>query len=199
MKNILVFIALVIVSIGAGLYMSPEFQNRDLPKEKSTGEALVGGSFKLTDHYGTIRTDKEFRGNFMLIFFGFTNCPTICPPGIMNMTEAMELLGSDGKKVIPIFITVDPERDTPERMKEFLGNFYSTFIGLTGNKEDIKEVETAYKVYSSKVEAKDEPDGYIMDHSGFIYLMDESGKYVTHFSYNAEPKEMANKIRGYIQ
>lgn len=114
------------------------------------------------------------------------------------MTQAMELLDDDSEHVVPIFITVDPTRDTPERMKEYLGNFHPSFIGLTGSKEDIKKIESAYKVYSTKVQADDQPDGYMMDHSGFIYLMDNNGKYLTHFSYDTDPEEMAQKIKIYL-
>ncbi len=196
MKNALIFILLVTVAIGAGIYFfSPEFNAQRLSRDTYTGEAQIGGGFTLTDQNGKPRSDAEFRGKYMLVFFGFTNCPSICPPGMMNMTQAMESLGEANKNIVPIFITVDPERDTPERMKEFLSNFYPSFIGLTGKPEDAKAVESAYKVYSSKVEAKDQPDGYMMDHSGFIYLMDRNGKYLTHFTYDAEPKKLVSGIK----
>ncbi len=202
MKKSLIFIIpiiLALVSIGvASYYFSDDLRKQNLSDTKSTGEATIGGSFTLTDQDNHQVNDGQFRGKYMLVFFGFTNCPDICPVGLAVLTDVMEQLGDDAKKVQPIFISIDPERDTPERLKEFLANFDPSIIGLTGTPEQIKAVESAYKVYASKLENEDMPGGYNVDHSGFMYLMDKNAKYVKHFTYNAEATKMASDIKASI-
>jgi protein SCO1/2 len=131
----------------------------------------------------------------MLVFFGFTSCPSICPVGMATITHVMEELGDDASKVQPVFISVDPEQDTPARLKEFLANFHPSIIGLTGTTEQIKAVESAYKVYAAKSESKDMPSGYNVDHSGFIYLMDKNGEYLRHCSYDEKPDKLTSDIK----
>lgn len=198
MKNGSVIIILISIALCGGLYFSSEFDPQNPRPSRSTGEAKIGGGFALTDQYGKPRTDSEFRGKYMLVFFGFTNCPNICPHGLANMTHAMNSLGDEGQAIAPIFITVDPERDTVERMKEFTHNFHPAIVGLTGDKKDIEKVENAYRIYASRKDAADQPDGYTMDHSGFIYLMGKDGKYLAHFSYDTTPDEMVKKIKEYL-
>ncbi len=194
MKNLMVIITLIVLSIGVGLYLMPD---KTAQTQKSSGEALIGGDFTLINQNGETITDKDFRGKFMLVFFGFTNCPEVCPTGLLTITQAMELLGKDATKIAPVFITVDPKRDTPEQMASYLSNFYPSLTGLTGTPEQVKAVEKVYRVYSSKVVDKTS-DEYTMNHSAFVYLMDKNGKFLTHFSHDSETAKMADMIKKYI-
>ena len=172
----------------------------------SNGENLVnskpavqlGGSFTLTDQNGHTRTDQEFLGKNQIIFFGFTHCPDICPVALSVMTEALNQLGDDAKEFQPIFITIDPARDTPQAMKEYLSNFHPSFVGLTGEDAKLKELESKYKVYTQKSENADEPDGYTMYHSGLIYVMDKKGHFVSHFSNKDNAEDMVVFLKNLI-
>lgn len=199
-KSVVIVIALIAAALGAGLYFfSPEFQAQRLPQERSTGKADIGGSFTLTDQNNQQVSDSQFRGKYMLVFFGFTSCPSICPVGLATLTQTMEQLGDKGKAVAPIFITVDPETDTPARMKEFLTNFHPSIAGLTGTPEQIKAVESAYKVYAAKSKDENMPGGYNVDHSGFIYLMDKNGEYLSHYTYDQAAEAIVKDVRRVIQ
>lgn len=193
MKNAAIVIALIVLALGAGLYFFGELKP---PRETSQGKADIGGSFTLIDQEGHHVSDSDFRGKYMLVFFGFTSCPSICPVGMATITQAMEKLEADGdaNRIQPVFITVDPETDTPARIKEYLANFHPSIIGLTGTPEQIKAVENAYKVYAAKSVNKDMPSGYNVDHSGFIYLMDKNGEYLRHCSYDEKPDKLASDI-----
>ena len=118
----------------------------------SIGKATVGGPFTLTDHTGRRVTDKDFRGQHLLVFFGFTYCPDVCPSGLQVMTAALEELGPKAEKITPIFISVDPERDTPEQLALYVSSFHPRLVGLTGTPEEIQQVAKAYRVYYKKVE-----------------------------------------------
>jgi len=164
------------------------------------GEAMIGGNFTLVDQQGKTVKDSDFRGRLMLVFFGFTHCPDICPVSTKTLSDAMGLLGDKADQVAPIFISVDPERDTPPVMKDYFSNFDSRMIALTGDAEQIRQVAGAYKAYYSKHEPKAEShdeghDHYTVDHSGFIYLMDRDGKYVTHFPYDASAQSIVETVK----
>ncbi len=164
-----------------------------------SGEAEIGGDFTLTDQNGKQVSNKDFSGKYMLVFFGFTNCPMICPTELLTMTEGLKLLGQDAKKMAPIFITVDPERDTPERMKEYLKNYHPAIVGLSGKKEDIEKVEKAYKVFASKVPNKEDKQNYNVDHSAYTYLMGPDGKFITHFNSNGAADKLAEGIKKHLK
>lgn len=160
-----------------------------------SGKALIGGPFELTDHTGKKVTDKDYRGKFMLVYFGFTYCPDVCPTELQNIAGALDLIGAERrKKITPIFITIDPERDTQELMASYVENFHPDLVGLTGTPEQIRKVGKAYRVYYKKVIDKDSPDGYTMDHSALVFLMDKNGYYVRHFSHGTTPKQMAEGL-----
>ncbi len=156
-----------------------------------SGEATVGGPFTLTDQNGVIRKDEEFRGKFMLVFFGFTYCPDVCPTTMIVLKEALEKIGGKADRVVPIFISVDPERDTPAVLKPYLAAFSARFVGLTGSVADVTAATRAYKVYFQK---KPQPGGYSMDHSSIIYLMGPDGKYVTHYTLEQGPDAIAEDL-----
>jgi cytochrome oxidase Cu insertion factor (SCO1/SenC/PrrC family) len=161
---------------------------------RTTGRALIGGSFELVDQNGKTRTDAEFRGKYMLVFFGYTHCPDVCPTGLQAMAEALDALGKDAEQIQPIFITVDPARDTPAVMKDYVGNFHPRLLGLTGSAAQIAKAAKAYRVYYARA-GKPGDEDYAMDHSSFTYLMGPDGKYLTHFSHGTAPKKVAERIR----
>jgi protein SCO1/2 len=161
---------------------------------QSSGTALVGGPFSLVGADGKPVTDRDFRGRYMLIFFGFTHCPDICPAELQVIAQALEQLGDKAKNVVPIFITLDPERDTPEAMGNYLKSFGPNFVGLTGSPEAIAAAAKAYRVSYAKVEDKESAADYGVDHSALVYLMDPKGRYVTHFSYGLSAAQMAEKL-----
>lgn len=158
-----------------------------------TGEALVGGPFQLTDHTGRAVTDQDFLGQNLLIYFGFTYCPDVCPTELAKVAAAVDLLPPDAN-VTPVFITIDPERDGVEEMKAYVEAFHPKMVGLTGTPEQIRAVAKAYRVYYAKAATGGATD-YLMDHSSIIYFMGEDGKYIAHFTMNTTPEEMAARMR----
>ena len=154
----------------------------------------IGGPFALIDQDGKPRSDADFRGKPMLVYFGYTFCPDVCPTELMQMANAAELLGADAAKIQLVFITVDPERDTPAVLKDYVAQFSPHMVGLTGSAEAIAQAAKAYRVYYAK--AKPDSDGlYMMDHSSLFYLMDGAGRFVTHFSPRTRTEEMAGAMR----
>jgi cytochrome oxidase Cu insertion factor (SCO1/SenC/PrrC family) len=165
---------------------------------RGTGTALVGGPFTLTDQTGKKVTEKDFLGHYMLVFFGYTYCPDVCPTELQVMSAALDSLGSKADKIQPIFITIDPQRDTPEVMKQYVANFYPRLTGLTGSSEEIAAVAKAYRVYYSRVDGKSGTDNYLMDHSSIVYLMDANGTFLKHFTYTTDAAELAKAIEAAI-
>jgi cytochrome oxidase Cu insertion factor (SCO1/SenC/PrrC family) len=159
-----------------------------------TGKALIGGPFTLTNQDGKRMTEQDFRGKYMLVAFGYTSCPDVCPAELQTMANAMDTLGDKADRVNPVFITVDPERDTAEQMRSYVKNFSPRFVGLTGTPDEIKQAARAYRVFYAKTEDKSSALGYLMDHSAFIYLMSPQGEYVTHFAYGVPPDKIAATI-----
>ena len=156
----------------------------------------IGGAFALTDQNGARRTDADFRGKYMLVYFGFTYCPDVCPTDLLQMGLAVDRLGAAGDSVQPIFITVDPERDTPEHLKEYLAMFHPRFIGLTGDAAAIKEAARAYRVYYSRAELS--KSDYTIDHSAFIYLLGRNGEYLSFFPPGTSAELLAGALRPFI-
>ncbi len=155
-----------------------------------TGESLIGGPFALTDAEGKRRSDAEFRGRHMLVFFGFANCPDFCPTALVTISQALETLGPKAEKIAPIFVTVDPERDTPAVLKNYAQNFDKRIVMLTGSAEDVAGAARAYRVYYAK-RPLTAPGEYTMDHSAYIYLMGPDGKYLTHFRHGIAAADLA--------
>lgn len=167
---------------------------------RSDGQAAIGGPFQLTDHTGRQVTEADFAGRFMLITFGYTFCPDICPTTLTDMADAVKELGTDGDKIVPMLITIDPARDTVEHLKEYVGFFHPRTVGLTGTADAIKAAAKAYKVYFAKAkQEKDaDPNDYLMDHSAIIYLMGPDGRFRTHFSHGTRGEVMAKRIREFL-
>jgi protein SCO1/2 len=161
--------------------------------------AAIGGPFQLVDQNGRSVTQADFAGKFMLIYFGFTYCPDVCPTELQVMGNAMDALSAeDAARVVPIFITVDPERDTPEQLKGYVAAFHPKMIGLTGTPEQIAAVAKAYKVYYSKQPNPAAPDDYSVDHTSFVYLMGPDGVLRSMFRSGATAKTMAGEIRAQL-
>jgi protein SCO1/2 len=165
---------------------------------QTSGKALVGGPFKLIDQSGKDVTDRDFRGRHMLVFFGFTHCPDICPAELQVMSAALDQLGDEAHKVVPIFITLDPERDTQAAIADYVKHFGSNFVGLTGSPEAVAAAAKAYRVAYAKVEIQGAADGYTVDHSALVYLMGTDGEYVTHFVYGTSADKMAETLARYL-
>jgi cytochrome oxidase Cu insertion factor (SCO1/SenC/PrrC family) len=155
----------------------------------------VGGPFVLTDHAGKPRTDRDFRGMLMLVYFGFTYCPDVCPTDLMAIGQALERLGPDADAVQPVFITLDPERDTAEHLAEYVPLFHPRLLGLTGSLDAIGTAADAYKVYFAKVTNGKNTDDYTVDHTAYIYLMDRDGKYLGFFPPGTSAERMVEIIR----
>ena len=163
----------------------------------STGTADVGGPFELVNQNGAKVTDADFRGKLMLIYFGFTFCPDACPTALGVMAAAIEKLDVAGERVTPILISVDPARDTPQALKDYVGNFHQRMVGLTGTDEQIAKVAKEYKVFYQRAPGATGED-YQMDHSTLIYLMDGEGKFLTYFRPDATPDQIADEIRKHL-
>ena len=169
------------------------------PPVETTGKALIGGHFALIDQTGKPITDRDFRGRYLLVFFGFTHCPDICPTELQVMAAALEELSpQERKEIVPVFITLDPERDTPEVMAAYVKNFGQDFIGLTGSAESISAVAKAYRIAYSKFQQDKTSGDYTIDHSSLVYLMDKNGDYITHFAYGIPAAKITEMLRRYL-
>lgn len=161
------------------------------------GRGHVGGPFELVDHTGKKRTDADFRGKLLLVYFGYTYCPDICPADLLQISLAVDKLGKGGDDVQPLFISVDPERDTTAVLAQYVSSFHPRLIGLTGTLEQIRAAANSYKAYYAKYTP---PDGgvYLIDHTGFTYLMDRAGKYLGFFPPGTSADRMVEIIRPYL-
>lgn len=200
---LLVFGLLAFGAAGA-LWRLGDLRAQNATVTQAPPTADLGGPFSLTDQNGMRRTDKDFRGKYMLVFFGYTYCPDVCPTTLAVEAEALDMLGSQASHIVPIFISVDPKRDTPDKLKSYLSSFdakppptRANFVGLTGNGEEIAKVAKAYRVsYRAHMDGRTE-DGanYSIDHSTNVYLMNPEGKFVAYYSLGILPDEMAADLR----
>ena len=167
----------------------------DLPKNTtSQGQARIGGPFTLTSTQGGAVTDQTYLGSPLLVYFGFTHCPDICPAGLQIISAALDKLGDKAAKIAPLFITLDPERDTVAKLGAYVQSFHHGIVGLTGTLEQTAAAAKTYRVYAKKVPSGTAPGEYSIDHSGFMYLMDARGKFVTHFPHNVSADKLASAL-----
>ncbi len=166
----------------------PKFQSIDL-----TG-ADYAKDFRLTDHHGQVRSLQDFRGKVVVVFFGFTQCPDVCPTALAELSEVKRALGPDGDKVQGIFITVDPERDTPDILKAYMANFDPAFLALRGEPAQLEQVAKDFKVYYKKVEGK-APGSYTMDHTAAHFVYDTQGRLRLYVRPGTGPKVVTEDIR----
>ena len=168
------------------------------PAVQTSGKALIGGPFTLVDQTGKTVTDQDFRGRYMLVFFGFTHCPDICPAELQVMSAALDALGPKADSVVPIFITLDPQRDTQAAMGAYVKNFGPRFVGLTSSSEQIAAAAKAYRVAYSKFQQDKTSSDYSIDHSALVYLMGKNGEYITHFAYGTPASQITETLRRYL-
>lgn len=150
----------------------------------------IGGPFSLVDQNGQAVTDRDFAGRALLIYFGYTYCPDVCPTELGIVAAALDAMGPAGERVTPIFITVDPDRDTPAALADYVSRFHPRMIGLTGSAEQVAQAARAYRVYYAKVHPRDSTD-YLMDHSSFIYLVGPDGRVKSLFRPETSPEAIA--------
>ena len=162
----------------------------------SAGASAIGGPFSLVDQNGRTVTDKDLRGRPFLVFSGFTHCPDVCPTALFEISEVLGKLGPDAGKVSALFVTVDPERDTPAQMKDYLSSFNPRLVGLTGDLAAIAAVAKEYRVYVKKVPL-DHGD-FTMDHTALVYLMDKDGRFVAPFNLKRSTEDAAADLRRYL-
>jgi protein SCO1/2 len=153
----------------------------------------LGGPFSLTDHTGRAVTDRDFAGRWMLVYFGFTYCPDMCPTELGTMAAAVDAMGQAGEAVVPVLITVDPERDRPEQLADYVGRFHPRLVGLTGTPEQVAEAARRYRVYYAK-SRRSETTEYLVDHSGFVYLVGPDGRVRTLFRPETHPEAIAAAV-----
>ena len=180
----LLALAIGIVALGTAVYLTV------LPRGGST--VSIGGPFSLTAGDGRTVTDRDLRGAPYLVFFGFTHCPDVCPTKLFQLSETFRAMGDKGKTVRALFVTVDPERDTPEIMKSYVSSFDERIVGLTGSREAIDKVVRDFRAYAKKVPTKD--GDYTMEHTSLVYLMGKDGQFIGAFNLERPPDEAAKDL-----
>ena len=192
-RPVLIFAAIILlIAAGFGSYA---YMNRALHQQQGSGVALVGGPFSLVDQDGRRVTEKDFLGKYMLVFFGYTYCPDICPTELQVMSAALDQLGLEADRIQPIFVSIDPARDTPEVLKAYVANFGPRLIGLTGSPEEVAAIAKAYRAYYAKAGNGSTGTDYLMDHSSIIYLMGPDGRFVKHMPYTTDAAKLATELK----
>ncbi len=192
-RTLSVLLACALVLAAAAGWLLWRMADAAGPGSIDVATASVGGPFRLIDQSGQWRTDRDFRGKWVLLYFGYTYCPDVCPTTLALMANVLGKLGAEQDRVVPVFITVDPERDTSSVLKSYLAAFGPRFVGLTGKPADIAKVAHAYRVYYAKHPL---PGGtYAVDHSSVIYLLDPSGKFVKAYDDTATPAAIAADLK----
>jgi protein SCO1/2 len=185
------FLAGLVIFLGVFLYATGHIGGSG-----GAGPSAIGGPFKLTDQNGKTITDQDLKGKPFLVFFGYTHCPDVCPTTLFEVSEMMRALGPDADRTNALFISVDPERDTPAVMKDYLSSFDTHLRAATGDAKAIEAAEKAYRVYAKKVPTSN--GDYSMDHTALVYLMDKQGRFVAPFNLKRKPEEAAADLRRYM-
>jgi cytochrome oxidase Cu insertion factor (SCO1/SenC/PrrC family) len=195
-KNLLIGLLAFLVIVGTLVFVSGMWPGGGGPGLPSIA---IGGPFTLETSDGRAITEKTYRDKWQLVYFGYTLCPDACPTALNEIAGALEKLGPLADKVQPLFITVDPARDTPKVMGEYVKAFDPRIVGLTGTPDQIAAAARAYRVYYAKVADKDAPDGYLMDHSSVIYVMRPGdGRFVATFTHETTADQMAQRLKKFI-
>lgn len=194
---ITIVVVIAAVYIGTRFMAEPEPPQDTAHQHHQTQEQAsapaIGGTFTLIDQNGQPYTDKNLEGHYSLVFFGFTHCPDMCPMAMSNITHALDsMLPEVADMVTPVLITVDPARDTPEVLKAYIANFHPRTVALTGSEAETAAAASAFKVYHQVADPTVED--YMVNHSGYIYLMGRDGRYIKHFSHTTPPEEMAVEL-----
>ncbi len=196
-KEALIPYLLLIAAMAGGLIWHESENVPGLGRTVTSGQIAVGGPFTLTDQNGARRSSSDFRGKYQLIYFGYSFCPDVCPTTLAVMSQALDKMGIDANRIVPIFITVDPERDTPQILKKYMEAFGPRFVGFTGSLKDIAAVEKEYRVYAKK-QKLDNSGNYGMDHSSVIYLMGPDGRIVTFYDELVSPDALEKDLKAKI-
>lgn len=199
LKVILPILAALAAVLAVYVALSPRDQTKSA---QQNAKALIGGPFSLINHHGEKVTEQDFRGKYMLVYFGYTFCPDVCPTELQIMADALDRLAPETLAAItPVFISVDPDRDSVEILAQYAPAFHPRMIGLTGSKAQVAAVKKAYRVYSAKEEpeADAEVDSYLVSHTSYTYLMDRNGAYLTHFRSQTDPEVMAKRLQELVQ
>jgi protein SCO1/2 len=194
----IIFLSIIIAVFSVYILLFVELPNKPLSGQGNniSDNTPIGGGFILTDQNGNKFNSDELHGKLSLIYFGFTYCPDICQTSLQKLSAVIQTLDKYRIDVTPVFITIDPSRDTPALLKEYLGHFHAKFIGLTGTEEQIREVADLFKVFYARAKDTAATKGnYMLDHSSFIYLMDKNGRYMKHFYMSTTEEEMIEYIR----
>jgi protein SCO1 len=201
-KNILLIVILIIAALSIGLVIQFKMPQIISPAKVTTqegsGTPAIGGAFSLLNTTGKPVTNTDFRGKLMLVYFGFSHCPAICPTDLAIISTVSDELKDHKDEFQPIFITIDPARDTPERLATFMKNFDPHIIALTGTEEQVKQAVAAYKIFSTKVTDPKAEQAYTIDHSAFIYLIDKEGNYITHFPHGENAEKIVAEVRKHL-
>jgi protein SCO1/2 len=177
------------------LLTTPSSDKKKYEEKKQEEKIDIGGDFSLINLKGEQENTKLYSGKYKLVYFGFSYCPDICPTALSLISETLKILEKYGIDIVPIFVTIDPERDTKEVLGPYLSHFHPKIIGYTGSSEEIKKAADLYKVYYAKVPRNDAgPNDYLVDHSSFIYFMSPDTKYIKHFPSSSSPENIANFI-----
>lgn len=196
--------SIIAACITGGIYLSKMRHNvdNDIIKDATktsepsyivTANVPLGGPFSLTNHLGKRITNEDFKGKLMLLYFGYSYCPDLCPSELSTITKALDLLGDKVNDIQPLFVTIDPKRDTEELLKNYVSLFHPKFMGLYGSSQELNDVFDHYKIYAAKTEDKG-GDDYLMDHSTFTYLVGRDGKLISMFRLGTPASEMAKEI-----
>lgn len=198
----LIFLVVALAGVSAAFYATGDKPSEDAGREQAarlmnelmSGKSPVGGTFRLTDQHGSERSLEDFRGKLMLLYFGYTFCPDVCPTDLLAIGRLLQVLGREGRNVQPVFVTLDPGRDTQENLGKYASAFHPRLVALRGSERETRRVATAYKVYYEKV-TQPGSVGYVIDHTAFIFLLDRKGKYVAFFPPGTSVERMAVMIR----
>ncbi len=202
-KNFFILIGVLLMVLVSVMSYALTPANKGTPKATTQTTAGVstagieglGGSWNLTDHNGKGVSDKDYSGKFRLMFFGFTYCPDVCPTELKRLSMVLEGLGADAAAITPLFVTIDPERDSPKVLKDYLARYDERFIGLTGSVKQIEHMEDIYKVYSAKAQDPEHTE-YTMNHSALVYLIAPDDKVLHLFHSSDTPDQIISIIRG---
>lgn len=195
MRTTTVMAALAAVTVLGLVALAPFIMDRE-PGGETFYSSLVGGPFKLKTHTGEAISDEDLRGKPFAIFFGFTQCPDVCPTSMLELSHLIEDLGDDGDKMRYLFVSVDPERDTAELLKEYLSNFDARLVGIVGTPEEIAALAKAYRVFYEKVATS---GGYTINHTATIYLMDAKGRLASTIAFGEDHETALKKMRRLIE
>jgi cytochrome oxidase Cu insertion factor (SCO1/SenC/PrrC family) len=200
-RRLVALIAAVIggIAIGAGTHFLTRSDAPALVREMTGfGEAAIGGAFRLIDTEGRERTPEDFRGKLMLVEFGYTFCPDVCPLGLQLFADVLDQLGPAGADIQPVFITLDPGRDTPEVLRSYANHFSPRIVALTGSREAVDAAAKAYRVYYKLGADRASNPNYLVDHSAILYVIGRDGKYLAHFTHETPPERVVALLRRHL-